>query len=225
MSENGGLQTTELERLDTWYRIISQRDGTAERRVWHWQLLAAALVVIVLGVGIWDHLSPRAEVKAFVQVVQVNEEGQVINLGLPQDLLAYTPQDAQWLDMLSEWVRRVRWRGTDVVMAQADWNWARAHLCGVQAKNLVDEMEKREKPFAQMGKRLVAVAIKAATATPAPSTYHVFWEEISTETTAQRVKHYTGTFTVSRMQPATQAVLLQNRLGLCITALNLSEEP
>jgi type IV secretory pathway TrbF-like protein len=110
-------------------------------------------------------------------------------------------------------------------MAQADWNWARAHLCGVQVKSLVDEMEKQEKPFAQMGKRLVAVAIKAATATPAPSTYHVFWEEISTETTAQKVKKYTGTFTVGRMQPATQAVLTQNRLGLCITALNMSEEP
>jgi len=222
MSENGGLQTTELERLDTWYRIISQRDGTAERRVWHWQLLAGALVVIVLGVGIWDHISPRADVKAFVQV---NEDGQVINLGLPQDLLTYTPQDAQWLDMLSEWVRRIRWRGSDVVKAQADWNWARAHLCGGPVKHFVDEMEKHEKPFTQVGKRLIAVEIKAATATPAPSTYHVFWEEISTETTAQRVKKYTGTFTVSRMQPATQAVLLQNRLGLCITALNMSEEP
>ena len=34
MSDNGGLQTTEFERLETWYRIISERDGTAERRVW-----------------------------------------------------------------------------------------------------------------------------------------------------------------------------------------------
>jgi hypothetical protein len=30
---------------------------------------------------------------------------------------------------------------------------------------------------------------------------------------------------VSRVQPATQAVLMQNRLGLCITAFNLSEQP
>jgi type IV secretory pathway TrbF-like protein len=223
--DNGELQTSELERLDTWYKIISQRDGTAERRVWHWQLVAAALVVINIGVGIWDHLDPRTELKAFVQNVQVNEDGQVIHLGLPQDLLTYTPQDAQWLDMLSEWVRRVRWRGSDVTIAQLNWNWARAHLCGVQIRRLVDEMEKREKPFTDLGKRLIAVEIKAATATPAPSTYHVFWEEISPETTAQRVKKYTGTFTVSRMQPATQAVLTQNRLGLCITALNMSEEP
>jgi type IV secretory pathway TrbF-like protein len=164
-------------------------------------------------------------VKAFVQVVQVNEDGRVIHLGLPQDLLTYQPQDAQWLEMLSEWVRRVRWRGSDLVMAQANWNWARAHLCGRPVTALVDEMEKREKPFTDLGKRLVAVEIKAATATPVPSTYHVFWEETSTEHTLQRVKKYTGTFTVGRLQPATQAMLLQNRLGLCITALNLSEQP
>lgn len=225
MSDNGGLQTTELERLETWYRIISERDGTAERRVWHWQLVSAALLVTTLAVGIWDHLRPRTDVKAFVHTVQVNEEGRVINLGVPQDLLSYQPQEAQWLDMLSEWVRRVRWRGTDPVMAQANWNWARAHLCGLQVKTLVDEMEKRDKPFTDLGKRLVAVEIKAATATPAPSTYHVFWEETSTESTVQRVKPYTGTFTVGRFEPPNQAVLMQNRLGLCITALNISEQP
>jgi type IV secretory pathway TrbF-like protein len=225
MSENGELQASEVERLKTWYRVISQRDGTAERRVWHWQMVAVALVAIVLGIGIWDHMDPRAEVKAFVQVVQVNEDGRVIHLGLPQDLLTYQPQDAQWLDMLSEWVRRVRWRGSDAIKAQADWNWARAHLCGRTVISLVDEMEKREKPFTDLGKRLVAVEIKAATATPAPATYHVFWEETTTDYTLQRLKKYTGTFTVGRMQPATQALLMQNRLGLCITALNISEQP
>jgi type IV secretory pathway TrbF-like protein len=225
MNENGAIQATELERLETWYRIISERDGTAERRVWHWQLVCAALLVTVLAVGVWDHLRPREAVRAFVQVVQVNEDGRVVHLGLPQDLLTYQPQDAQWLDMLSEWVRRVRWRGSDPVMAQANWNWARAHLCGGPVKELVDELEKREKPFTELGKRLVAVEIKAATATPAPSTYHVFWEETSTEATIQRVKKYTGTFTVGRMQPATPAVLMQNRLGLCITAFNMSEQP
>jgi type IV secretory pathway TrbF-like protein len=222
---NGKLTTDEVERLNTWYQVISQRDGTAERRVWHWQVLAAALVLSVLGVGIWDHLNPRTDVKAFVQVVQVDEGGRVIHVGLPQTLLTYEPQDAQWLDMLAEWVRRVRWRGSDLIQAQVDWNWARAHLCGGPVTRLMDEMEKAEKPFTDLGKRLVAVEIKAATATPASSTYHVFWEETTTEFTVQRLKKYTGTFTVGRMQPATQALLMQNRLGLCITALNISEQP
>jgi type IV secretory pathway TrbF-like protein len=224
-SSNGVLTARELARLEIWYQIISQRDGAAERRVWHWQLVAAALVVIVLSVGIWDHLDPRTEVKAFVQTVQVNEDGKVLHLGVPLDLLDYTPQDAHWLDMLSEWVRRVRWRGSDRVQAEADWNWARAHLCGRQVMNLFDEMEKREKPFTDLGKRLVAVEIKAATATPVPLTYHVFWEETTTDYTLQRTRKYTGTFSVGRLQPANQAMLMQNRLGLCIKALNMSEQP
>ena len=139
--------------------------------------------------------------------------------------LAFTQLAASGLGGYLAGRLRVRWRGTDPVMAQANWNWARAHLCGLQVKTLVDEMEKREKPFTDLGKRLVAVEIKAATATPAPSTYHVFWEETSTEYTAQRVKPYTGTFTVGRFEPPNQAVLMQNRLGLCITALNISEQP
>jgi type IV secretory pathway TrbF-like protein len=222
---NGALTEDQLARLETWYQIISQRDGAAERRVWHWQLVAAALLAIVLGIGAWDHLDPRTEVKAFVQTVQVNEDGQVIHLGVPVDLLDYEPQDAHWLDMLSEWVRRVRWRGTDRVQAEADWNWARAHLCGRTVLNLFDEMEKREKPFTDLGKRLVAVEIKAATATPVPFTFHVFWEETTTDYTLQRTKAYTGTFSVGRIQPANQAMLMQNRLGLCIKALNISEQP
>jgi type IV secretory pathway TrbF-like protein len=220
--KNGGLTTEELSRLDTWYRVISTRDGTAERQVWHWKMVAAALVATVLGVGVWDHLAPRTEVKAFVQTVQVDEGGRVIHLGLPHDLLAYEPQDAQWLDMLSEWVRRVRWRGSDEIQAKVDWNWARAHLCGGPVMRLMDEMEKHEKPFDDLGKQLVSVEIKAATATAAPKTYHVFWEETTTEYTLQRTNTFTGTFTVGRMRPATQAVLMQNRLGLCITAFNLS---
>jgi type IV secretory pathway TrbF-like protein len=111
------------------------------------------------------------------------------------------------------------------VSAQINWNWARAHLCGRAVTSLVDEMEKREKPFTDLGKRLVAVEIKAATATPAPATFHVFWEETSTEYTVQRTKKYTGTFTVGRFQPQNQAVLMQNRLGLCIHALSISEQP
>jgi len=225
MTENGGLTATEVERLEASYRIIAQRDGTAERRAFHWQLICVVLLLCTLGVGIWDHLDRRRDVVPFVQVVQVNDDGRVVHVGLPQDLYTYQPQDAHWLDMLSEFVRRVRWRGTDAVAAQADWNWARAHLCSGPAKTLLDEMEKREQPFKNLGKVLRAVEVKAATATPVPSTYHVFWEEITTETTQQRTKKWMGTFTVGRFRPTSQVVLMHNRLGLCINALDMSEQP
>jgi type IV secretory pathway TrbF-like protein len=226
MSErgNGGLSTAELERLEAAYRVLAARDGTAERKLHAWQVACVVLVLALIGLGVWDHLDRRVDAQAFVQVVQVNEDGRVIHLGVPQDLLAYTPQDAQWLDMVSEWVRRVRWRGSDQTTAELDWTWARAHLCGTPARTLLREMEQREKPFTNLGKTLRAVEIKAATATPAPSTYHVFWEEITTEATQQRVQRWAGTFTVSRFRPSSQAVLMHNRLGLCITAMDLSPQ-
>jgi type IV secretory pathway TrbF-like protein len=225
MTENGGLTATEVERLEASYKIIAQRDGTAERRAFHWQLICAVLLVCTLAVGIWDHIDRRRDVVPFVQVVQVNDDGRVVHVGLPQDLITYQPQDAQWLDMLSEWVRRVRWRGTDPVAAQADWNWARAHLCQGPARTLLDEVEKKEDPFKNLGRVLRAVEVKAATATPVPMTYHVHWEETTTESTQQRTKRWTGTFTVGRFRPTSQAVLMQNRLGLCITAFDLSPQP
>jgi type IV secretory pathway TrbF-like protein len=225
MAENGGLTATEVERLEASYRIIAQRDGTAERRAFHWQVLAIVLLLTVIGIGIWDHVDRRVEMAPFVQVVQVNDDGRVVHVGLPQDLITYQPQDAHWLDMLSEWVRKVRWRGSDPVAAKADWNWAKAHLCRGPARSLLDEMEQREQPYTNLGKGLRAVEIKAATATPVPQTYHVHWEETTTESTQQRVKTWMGTFTVGRVKPTSQAVLMQNRLGLCITAMNLSPQP
>jgi anti-sigma regulatory factor (Ser/Thr protein kinase) len=72
----------------------------------------------------------------------------------------------------------------------------------------------------------IHLAVQCGTSTSADPT----WGPGSTisspsEYTVQCVKQYTGTFTVSRVQPATQAVLMQNRLGLCITTFNLSEQP
>src|SRR5262245_56412591 len=104
---NGQGTPSELERLEASYRIIQQRDGTAERRAFQWKLLACALVGITLGVGVWDHLDRRTSLQGFVQVVQVNDHGEVVKVGVPHDLMMYEPSDAQYLDMLAEWVRKV----------------------------------------------------------------------------------------------------------------------
>jgi type IV secretory pathway TrbF-like protein len=222
VATNGHGTPSEMERLEASYRIIQQRDGTAERRAFQWKLLACALVAITLGIGIWDHLDRRVEVKPFVQTVQVNERGQVINIGLPQDLLSYTPADGEYLDMLTEWVRKVQWRGSDKVAAQFNWNWARAHLCGGPVKRLMDSHEKQVKPFDNVGKKLTSIEITHATNTPVPQTYHVLWNEISSEASVETLHRWMGSFTVGRLKPQTEAVLLMNRRGLCISAFSLS---
>jgi hypothetical protein len=99
---NGHGTPGELERLEKAYQIIQQRDGTAERRAFQWKLLTYALVAMLLGLGIWDHLDRRETLQGFVQVVQVNDHREVVKVGVPQDLMTYEPSDGQYLDMLAE---------------------------------------------------------------------------------------------------------------------------
>jgi type IV secretory pathway TrbF-like protein len=222
---NGHGTSDELARLELAYRIIQRRDGTAERRAFQWKLFACALVGITLGVGVWDHLDRRESLQGFVQVVQVNDHGEVVKVGVPHDLMMYEPSDAQYLDMLAEWVRKVQWRGSDKVAQQFNWNWARAHLCGGAVKRLMDAHEKHVKPFEHVGKKLTSIEITHATRTPVPQTYHLLWNEITSEASVETVHPWMGTFTVGRLKPQTQAVLLMNHLGLCISAFSLSPVP
>jgi type IV secretory pathway TrbF-like protein len=222
LETNAHGTTGELERLEKAYQIIQRRDGAAERRAFQWRMFAYALVAALVGLGIWDHLDRREALQGFVQVVQVNDEGEVVKVGVPQDLMAYEPSDGQYLDMLAEWVRQVQWRGSDKVATQFNWNWARAHLCGGPVKRLMDAHEKHVKPFENVGKKLTSIEITHATRTPVPQTYHLLWNEITSEASVETVHPWMGTFTVSRLKPATQAVLLMNHLGLCISAFSLS---
>jgi type IV secretory pathway TrbF-like protein len=205
------------------YEELRQRDGYAERRERTWRCFALLALLATFAVGAWDHLDRRESVRAFVQPVQVTEEGRVINVGLPQDLLSYEPSDGQWLDMVTRWVVAIRWRGSDETRMRYDWNWARAHLCG-ETPRLVDQMERDEQPFKDVGRRLVSVSILSATPSPRPRTYHVYWEEFDSDAAGQKPQRYTGTFTVGRFVPPSTAVLLQNHLGLCLEAINITPQ-
>jgi type IV secretory pathway TrbF-like protein len=175
---------------------------------------------------VWQ-LTHARSVQPFVQTVQVDAQGQLVQLGIPQDLLAYTPPEGVWMDMLGEWVRRLRWRGKDTeALAKRDWAWVYRHTCG-GARRILHALEDQEKPFAPTPKKLVTVELKSITKTPAPENYHVLWVETSTEQAQPSVKTalWTGTFTVGRYRPPTLADTLDNRLGLCVTAFDLSPQP
>jgi type IV secretory pathway TrbF-like protein len=217
----------EWQRVEQAYREIQRRDAQAEYRTWRMERFALALLgvmVVLVGVLIWQWLDHR-KVQAFVQVVHVDEQGQLVQVGIPQDLLAYTPPDGVWIDMLGEWVRRVRWRGTDPVLMRAQWAWVYRHTCG-QARRLLQSIEEKEQPF-KPGKKLTAVELRSITKTPVPESYQVLWEEASTEPSAPAVKKtlWTGTFSVGRLQLPTLADALDNRLGLCVTAFDVSQQP
>ena len=219
--------TDEWQRIDQAYKEIQRRDAQAEHRAWRWERFALALLALwleTLGVMTWQFLDAR-KVQAFVQVVQVDAQGTLLQVGLPQDLLAYTPPDGMWMDMLGEWVRRVRWREADPTHTRMQWAWVYRHTCA-QARRLVQAMEEREQPF-KTGKRLTAVELKSVTKTPAPASYQVLWAETTTDPANPTVKTtlWTGTFSVGRVQLPSLADAMDNRLGLCVTAFDMSQNP
>jgi type IV secretory pathway TrbF-like protein len=214
----------EFAILEKGYQELRARDGKAESRAFWWKAVALGLLMVNLGVGAWDHLDRRKEIEAFVQNVQVTEEGRVISLGIPQRVLEYTPEDSHWYGMLGQWVQKVRWRGPDPVLAKKDWEWAYLHSCG-SATKLLREYERAEKPF-EPSERRVSVELLGWNKTLVPLSYHIRWQEISVQPgrPIQR-KVYNGIFTVGRVQLKEQNHLFMNPYGLCTTAYSISEEP
>jgi type IV secretory pathway TrbF-like protein len=95
----------ELASLQAAYEALQRRDGSAERRAWQWQCVTYGVLILcgLLTLGLFWLIYQKTQIKAFVQVVQVNDDGKVVNLGVPQDLMTYEPQDEHWRDMLAHW--------------------------------------------------------------------------------------------------------------------------
>ena len=181
------------------------------------------VIVVLVGVLVWLVLT-KHQVKAFVQTVQVTDDGTLVQLGVPQHLYDYTPPDGVYMEMVAQWVRWTRWRGDDERMMQVQWAWAYRHTCGIAHKWL-KALEEKEKPL-KPGSKRVAVDVKSVTKIAAPESYQVLWEEHLTDKTSPTVKTqmWTGTFTVGRMALTTMDDLLDNRLGVCITAYELAPQ-
>jgi type IV secretory pathway TrbF-like protein len=222
-------EDTEWRRIEQAYQEIQRRDAQAEHRTWRIERHASLLLVVVLAMLAWNVWlwGQQRTVQAVVQVVQVDEQGKVLQLGIPQNVLAYQPPDGLWMDMLGEWVRRVRWRDDEdsKKVTRMHWAWLYRHTCG-QARRLLQTIEEQEQPFKRSPK-LVAVELKSVTKTAVPEGYQVLWTEISTARQSPSVTttQWAGTFGVGRMRLPNLADAMDNRLGLCVTAFDMSQVP
>ena len=222
-----GVPNDVMQRMELAYQEIQRRDAQAEQRAWRKDKLVQRLgwvILALVGVLIWLVLD-KHQVKAFVQVVQVTEEGKMVQLGVPHTLYDYTPPEGVYMEMVAQWVRWTRWRGDDERMERVQWAWAYRHTCN-PAHKWLKAVEDKEKPF-RLGTKRVALEIKSVTKIAAPESYQVLWEESVTEKHAPTIKTqmWTGTFTVGRLTLKTMDDLLDNRLGVCVTAYELSPQP
>jgi type IV secretory pathway TrbF-like protein len=221
-----GVPDDVIQRMELAYQEIQRRDSQAEARVWRKEKLVQRLglvIVALVGVLCWMVLE-KQQVKAFVQTVQVTEDGRLVQLGVPQSLYDYQPPDGVYMEMVAQWVRAIRWRGEDERMARVQWAWAYRHTCGA-ALPFLKAIEDKEKPF-KPGTKRVALEVKSVTKTPAPESYQVLWEESVTERYAPTIKTqlWTGTFTVGRVTLKSMDAILDNRLGICINGFDLSPQ-
>ena len=118
-----GVPDDVIQRMELAYQEIQRRDAQAEQRAWRKDRLVQRLglvIVVLVGVLVWLVLT-KAQVKAFVQTVQVTDEGRLVQLGVPQHLYDYTPPDGVYMEMVAQWVRWTRWRGDDERMMQVQW--------------------------------------------------------------------------------------------------------
>ena len=221
-----GVPDDVIQRMELAYQEIQRRDTQAEQRAWRKDKLVQRLSLVILalaGVLVWMVVT-KHQIKAFVQTVQVREDGTLVQVGVPHDLYAYSPPEGVYMEMVAQWVRWTRWRGDDERMMRVQWAWAYRHTCGSALKWL-KVTEEKEKPF-KVSPRRVAVEMKSVTKIAAPESYQVLWEEHLTEKNAPTVKTqlWTGTFTVGRITLKTMDDLLDNRLGVCLTAYELSPQ-
>jgi type IV secretory pathway TrbF-like protein len=216
----------EVERINHVYREIERRDGAAQ---WHaalWFRFACLLaVVLIVAVSAIVYFAMQASrVQAFVQPVQVTEEGKMVLVGIPKDLLDYQPEDSQVMDMLAQWVTKRRWKGDEegYKRTRNDWAWLYRHSCGYGSKLLAND-EIKEQPF-KPSKVKASIEIKSITKTATPESWQVVWHEVTVDKLASTLKEqdYIGTFTIGRVRPKTIAEAIDNRLGMCVNGFDLA---
>jgi len=200
---------------------ILRRDGNAEWREWRAYRVAggAILAVMVLALGLVWFAIRGNRVQVMVQVVQHDEDGHMVKMGMPIDLLDYHPQDGAVRNMLTMWVEKRHWRGeeTSDVRARHDWRWLYLHTCGTARKQL-QEAEQKEHPYTASSKR-VQVEVDSITKTVTPESYQVLWKATTIDKANPRVDEvwWTSTITVGRVAPTTIKDATLNNLGLCVT--------
>lgn len=211
-----------------WQRVLGalwMDDGQAAWREWRAYRLASAmaLAVVILAVGVVIFVLRGQRVQVMVQVVQHDEQGRLVKIGVPMDLLAYEPQEGAVRDMLTDWIVRRHWRGDDAseVRARYDWRWLYVHTCGAARKQLA-AAEKQEQPFTKSTRR---VRVEVDSLPKTVDGYQVLWKRITTEPTQAEPKTewWNTTFRVGRVMPATLADATLNNLGLCVTGFD--DEP
>ncbi len=196
------------------------RMGSARVQAHNWRLAAfgsLALALVLAGGLIWQ--SARSIITPYV--VEVDSQGAVRAVG--PALQNYEPTDAQIAFHLANFIRNVRSISIDPIIVRQNWLEAYDYTTDRAALTLNDYAREND-PFAQIGRRSVAVEITSVVRSSDDS-FDVRWRE-NTYRNGQPAgaETYTAVLSIVLETPDTAELIHKNPLGVYVHGINWSKD-
>ncbi len=196
------------------------RIGSARVQAKNWRLMAFGSLGLAVGLSaalVWS--SGQSRVTPYV--IEVSTLGEVRAVG-PADE-AYVPSDAQIAFALAEFISDVRSVSIDPVVVRQNWLAAYDHATDRAAATL-NEYARANDPFAEIGRRSVAVEVTSVVRA-GPDSFTVRWTERAFLNGAlQSTTRFTAVLSIVFETPRDAETLRKNPLGLYVHGLNWSQD-
>lgn len=201
-------------------QVWDDRMGAARVQAKNWRLmafgslgLAAGLAVSLFGLASRSHVTPY--------VVEVDALGDVRAVG-PADG-GYEPSDAQIANHLAAFIRNVRAVSIDPVVVRQNWLAAYDAVTS-QAAQTLNEYASEHDPFAEIGRRSVAVEVTSIVRA-GPESFTARWTERAYRQGAlESTRRFTAVLSIVVETPTDEATLRKNPLGVYVHGLNWSQD-
>lgn len=185
---------------------------------WRFMALVALLAVILLSIALLISVLQN-HTKVFI--AEINKEGHVVNVAPLQ--IAYQPSLAEKEYFIGNFIRLTRTLPLDPVLAKQNWLNSYQFLTSRGAV-LLNEYFKQNNPVNLLGKQTITLEITDINPISA-NTLSVRWTETVVDNNGQKLgqKSLSGIFTLITKAPESQAIILNNPLGIYITDFHISE--
>ena len=201
-------------------QVWDERIGSARSQARNWRLMAfgsLGLISVLSVTLIWQSLQSRI----IPYVIEVDKLGEIRTVG-PATAI-YKPSDAQIAFHLAAFIKRVRAVSIDPVVVRQQWLTAYDFTTD-RAALVLNEYARENDPFADIGKRSIAVEITSVVRASDDS-FQIKWiERHYMNGTFQKRERYTAILTVVFQMPTTVTALTKNPLGLYVHGLNWSRD-
>ena len=196
-------------------QVWDERIGSARTQARNWRFMAfasIALMSILSSALIWQSLQSRIT----PYVIEIDKLGEIRTVGAAT--ATFKPSDAQIAYHLAAFIKRVRAVSIDPVVVRQQWLTAYDFTTD-RAALILNEYARENDPFADIGKRSIAVEVTSVVRA-SDNSFQIKWiERHYMSGTFQKIERYTAILTIVFQIPATVTALTKTRLVFMFTAL------